>query len=651
MGRILLLPEAVASQVAAGEVVERPSSVVKELVENSLDAGARQIEVAIRRGGTAMIRVADDGAGMDRDDALLCLERHATSKLRTGRDLAAVATLGFRGEAVPSIASVSRFRLLTREPAALAGTEVLVHGGKIEAVREAGAAPGTVVEARTLFYNLPARRKFLRAEATEAAHVERQLQLLAVGHPRVGFTFRRDERLVFQLPPAADLLERIRDLLGPAVVNELLPTAPASGGPSQISNFKSQIPGGIRTVSGFIGRAGVSRATRADQIVFVNGRAVENVALSQGLREGYHTALMKGRHPLTFLFVEMDPATVDVNVHPAKREVRFREPGAVREVLAGVVRRTLAGARAEWGRSFHQPPLPTTGDHASPTPERTPATARQPDFDEEHPAVFVQALPNAVRPTLDPAVVQVVDDRLSPPGEPPSNPTPSVSLTTALPERTPAPPPPLTAHHSPPTTNPFHILGVLGRLYVLMENDQGLVLVDQHAAHERVLFEELRRRLDAGGVPGQRLLPAVPVDLGPREADWLRTHAGALGRMGIGVESFGPGGSFLLDTLPPFLSGGEPEALLREIIDAGRAAGAPPTVETPGARLRLAEELIAKTVCRHAVKAHDRLRGPELERLLADLLACELPYCCPHGRPTMIQLSYAELEKKFGRRT
>ena len=327
MSRVALLSEAVASQVAAGEVVERPASLVKELVENSLDAQARSIEIAIQRGGIALVRVIDDGHGMDRDDALLCLERHATSKIRTGNDLAAIATLGFRGEALPSIASVSRFRLSTREHGALAGTEILVAGGRIETVRDAGDAPGTSIEVRSLFYNLPARRKFLRAEATEAAHVEAQLHLLAIAHPAVRFVYLRDGRTIFQMPAVTRLLDRIRDLNGEEAAGELIAIdVPA------INGLK---------ISGFLGRAGVSRSTRSGQRVFINGRAVDNGIVGQALREGYHTALMKGRYPVSYLFIEMDPAEVDVNVHPAKREVRFRAPGVVREALVTAVRRTL----------------------------------------------------------------------------------------------------------------------------------------------------------------------------------------------------------------------------------------------------------------------------------------------------------------------
>ena len=270
MGLIQLLPDAVASQVAAGEVVERPASVVKELVENALDAGARHVEVAIQRGGSALVRVRDDGRGMDRPDALMCLERHATSKLRSGADLAAIATLGFRGEAVPSIASVSKFRLATREPHALAGTEVIVHGGKVISVRDAGDAAGTTVEARALFFNLPARRKFLRSEQTESAHVEALLHALALGHEGVGFTFLRDGREVFRVPPAARLADRVRDLLGADALAELTPCPPSDAGAA------------IR-VRGFVGRPGVSRATRAAQLVFVNGRPVENPTVSHAV--------------------------------------------------------------------------------------------------------------------------------------------------------------------------------------------------------------------------------------------------------------------------------------------------------------------------------------------------------------------------------
>src|SRR5206468_2236945 len=355
MGRIRLLSDTVASQVAAGEVVERPASVVKELIENSIDAGARKIEILIRRGGISLVRVVDDGCGMDRDDALLSLERHATSKIRSAADLRAVSTLGFRGEALPSIASVSRFRLTTREPNALAGTEIIVNGGKIDIVRDGGEAPGTQVEVRSLFYNVPARRKFLRSENTETRNIEHQLHLQAIGHANVAFMFGRDDRVVFQLPATDSLTDRIRDLYGNDLLAQLLPI-----GETDSSQIK---------ITGLIGQAGLSRQTRSQQLVFVNGRAIESPIITAAIREGYHTALMKGQYPVTLLFLELHPGTVDVNVHPAKREVRFRDPTAVREAIARCIHETLEAGRAAWQERFRAPPTAAPGDATKTAPD------------------------------------------------------------------------------------------------------------------------------------------------------------------------------------------------------------------------------------------------------------------------------------------
>ena len=603
MSRIALLSEKVASQVAAGEVIERPASVVKELVENSIDAGAGKIEVTIRRGGISLLHVSDDGIGMDRDDALLCLERHATSKLRTGADLAAISTLGFRGEALPSIASVSRFSLTTREHGAVAGTEVVVNGGKIESVRDGGGPPGTHIEVRSLFFNLPARRKFLRAETTEASHIEHQVHLQAIGHPHIGFVFVQSERVSRQLPATANLLDRIRDLHGTEMSAQLL-----------------ELPGetisGI-TIRGFIGKPGVSRSSRAQQLVFLNGRAVENSTVSFALREGYHTALMKGQHPVTFLFIEMDPAAADVNVHPAKREVRFRDPASVREAVAETTRRTLENSRGMWTKTFSQPAKPDRGI-------RVPA---------DEPTAEPAPLASQPVPDLIPAAEQVAlrHDWSALPLQPAAPRSPSEA---AVPR----------SDSAQQRGGDFRILGVLGRLYVLMENASGLVLVDQHAAHERILFEELRRRMEEQGVPAQRLLMPLTIQLSPRDADWILQNLATLQKMGIGIEPFGAS-TFKVDALPQFLrAGSDPLSLLRDIIDELRETSAHTS------RLRLGEDVIATTVCRHAVKANDYLREPELVRLIQDLLRCELPYCCPHGRPTMIELSYSELEKKFGRK-
>ena len=632
MPRIALLPEHVASQVAAGEVVERPASVVKELVENSLDAGSTRIEVSIRRGGSGSLRVVDDGFGMDRDDALLCLERHATSKIRTGADLASIQTLGFRGEALPSIASVSRFRLATRERGALVGTEVLVNGGRIETVRDCGEMEGTQIDVRSLFFNLPARRKFLRTEQTESSHVEQQLQLQAIGHPKVGFVFLNEERVVFQLPSGQSLHERIRDLCGATLAKELL----------EVPEFCTDDIG----VRGFIGRAGLSRSTRQQQIVFLNGRAIENVTLSHSLREGYHTALMKGQHPVTFLFIEMDPAAVDVNVHPAKREVRFRDPATIRESVVEAIRRTLESDRGQWSATFTSKPADSTSSPPVPRPANLPHAQALP---QETPALIPQREQTALRrdwstlplqPTVSPLPSAPAS---SPPAFAPPSAPPQGARTEVQPSLNSQP---STLNQSLPPANgggTFKLLGVLGKLYVLMENANGLVLVDQHAAHERILFEEMRRRMEQQGVPTQRLLLPITLEVSPKDSDWIRQHLDLLERAGLGLEAFGPN-TFKLDALPTFLRPSDPSQLLREIIDDLREAS------IQASKLRLGEEMIAKTVCRHAVKANDFLREPELVRLIQDLLACELPYCCPHGRPTMIQMSYGELEKKFGRK-
>ena len=382
MNRIRLLPEQVANQIAAGEVIERPASVVKELVENSLDAQATHVTVEIQAGGRSLVRVADDGFGMSRDDALLCLERHATSKIRRAEDLAAIATMGFRGEALPSIASVSRFTLTTRERDSQSpeGTQVIIHGGKILEVKAAGSAPGSAVEVRQLFFNLPARRKFLRTEETESAHIQHYLTLAALAYPEVAFNFQRDGRLVWQLPAVkigsdasarlAALRERLRALYGneqKLLTLDYFAKIASSAEPEDSLAAASDF--GSRTSDfhlwGFIGAPGVSRSTREDQHLFVNRRPVENRGLNFALLEGYHTALMKGRYPVACLFLEIDPAAVDVNIHPAKREVKFHREAEVRRLVAQGVRQTLLdfhASKPEPGSpkptgQFTQPPV------------------------------------------------------------------------------------------------------------------------------------------------------------------------------------------------------------------------------------------------------------------------------------------------------
>lgn len=629
MGKIRLLPEALASQVAAGEVVERPASVVKELVENSIDAGATNIEIRVQRGGIALIRVTDDGSGMNRDDALMCLERNATSKIRTKEDLAAIHTLGFRGEAMPSIASVSKFRLTTREPDALTGTEVIVNGGRIASVKDCGEPPGTQIEVRSLFYNLPARRKFLRTETTEYSHLEHVLKTQAIAHEKIRFSLVRDERLAFQLPATTSLRERIGGLVGDDLAGRLLEIEPTT--------HKNV------TVRGFIGPPGMGRSDKRQQLSFLNGRPVEAAIISRGLREGYHTALMKGQYPVTFLFIETDPSAVDVNVHPAKREVRFHDGFAVQDAIIGAVQRTLRErmTRPVSGVGF-------TGNTPAPEPEPRslivqdellPAHDRYQlrkdwgDFPKTDPAPAQQPLFTTLERQRAEASRDETREGLV---------TDSTLLSPPLSPPPPSPEPAPEVDHKPKAGD-YRLIGVLGKLYVLLEGKEGLVLMDQHAAHERVLFEEMKRRMETEGVPSQRLLTPIMVDLPPRDFDLISRNLETLNKLGLSAEPFG-GNTLKIDALPVFLKSDDPESFLNDVINEIRSSS------DRMSALRLGEDMIATTVCRHAVKANDPLHEKELQKLLEDLLVCDMAYCCPHGRPTLIQINYAELERKFGRR-
>jgi DNA mismatch repair protein MutL len=665
VNRIKLLSEQVANQIAAGEVVERPASVVKELVENSLDADAIKIIVEIGAGGRSLIRVTDDGFGMSRDDALLCLERHATSKIQRAEDLASIATMGFRGEALPSIASVSRFTLTTRERESDSpeGTQILIAGGKISEVKAAGSATGTSIEVRQLFFNLPARRKFLRTEETEAAHIQHYLTLAALAFPEVAFTFVKDGRNVWQLAAVKSaaatssrieaLRERFRALLG----NEkLLPVnfsasleenfqpeeteisfETALPEKSEIQNPKSKI-----RVWGLVGSPGVSRATRDGQFVFVNRRPVENRGVNYALIEGYHNSLMKGRYPVCCLFLEIDPAAVDVNIHPAKREVKFHREFEIRKFVAQAVKETLLAfhgqeskVQSPKSKVIEQTELQTTPEFSA------PALPNFPEKLKPSPTIPAQISPAAQTP-----LKMGFSSALPPKVETPKPPT---EIHSAFGIRHSAIEKPSTLDARPSTCAtpllnvPLRLVGVVGRLYVLLESDRGLVLLDQHAAHERILFEQMLTRLEQNSfAPSQKLLLPETIELPPRDAQFLREQLVVLTKLGVGLSEFGER-TFLLDALPPFVKAADPRRFVFDLVDELRAAGREVNLA------RLGEHTVAKTVCHHAVKANDPLGGAELENLVEDLRRCAMPYTCPHGRPTLIEMNYRELEKKFGR--
>jgi DNA mismatch repair protein MutL len=631
MNRIRLLPEHVANQIAAGEVIERPASVLKELLENSLDAGATQVDVQIGAGGRSLVAVTDNGCGMSKDDALLCLERHATSKLRDSDDLDHIASYGFRGEAIPSIASVSKFRLRTREPDALAGTELIIDGGKLRDVHEVGLASGTQIEVRSLFFNLPARRKFLRTEATESAHIRHVMLLAGLARPDIGFTLVMDDQPPQRWIPGEDLRQRLISIFGADWINLVVPIEAATG---------------ELRLHGFIGKPGISRAARTEELFFINRRPVENRTLHFGLLEGYHNSLMKGRYPVAVLFLEMDPSGVDVNIHPAKREVRFHDDFTLRHFVVKSVQDALKDYTGNPAAkfTFDHPtvavatgvPVPSGGPGASLAIEATVSppggTTSRSSGPLESGLNSKEIIPGDASPVAD--LRTTGRSSLQVENQP----------TLALPED----PVPLRLgprDNEPLVTNRLglRVVGCVAHLYIVAESPEGMVLIDQHAAHERVLFEQMLKRMSLQDPASQQLLFPVTLEFLPREADFLLAQIDTLQQAGVGITRFGPA-SFLVDALPAMVKPRDVAEFIRTVITDLQQEGG----ETRKGR-RLSEEVVAKTVCRHAVKANDALKPAEWDMLLHDLLACDLPYTCPHGRPTMIQLSLAELEKKFGR--
>ncbi|MBG7608092.1 MAG: DNA mismatch repair endonuclease MutL [Verrucomicrobia bacterium] len=489
---VKVLPDILASQVAAGEVVERPASVVKELVENSIDAGAKSVLVDIEKGGVALIRVSDDGSGMVREDALLSLERHATSKLRTSQDLAAITTMGFRGEAVPSIASVAKFRMVTRRAEDVSGTEIIVDGGKLRDVRDAGGAPGTVIEARSLFFNMPARRKFMRAETTEAAHVEQQLRLHALAAPGVRFRFRKDDRVVFDLPGVARTVDRVRQLVGNAIGGELV-AVPECMGP------------GI-SVTGFVLPAQHARKGRRHQFVFLNGRPIEDAAVSKGLAEGFRGNIQEGLHPAAWLWLEVEPQLVDVNVHPAKKEVRFHRPYEIRDLISQAV-----------------------GESLRPVPAKTPEPEETPSWQSAAPATSSGPLFHSQQPEL---VIEA----------------------------------PATENPSPKNNGPdFRLIGMLQERYVILESSDGLVLFDPKAARERILFERMGKARKAG-METQNLLVPILTELDPRDLDLLLREKLSLLEAGLEIEAFG-GNTLQIRSVPGCVEIADPKSFLDDILE------------------------------------------------------------------------------------
>ena len=605
--RIHRMDDVLASQVAAGEVVERPASVVKELVENSIDAGARCVRVEVRRGGISLIKVSDDGCGMSRQDALLCLERHATSKLLCYDDLCAVSQLGFRGEALPSIASVAHLRITTRRPQDVEGTMVACDGGEMAPPVSAGCAPGTVIEVSNLFFNTPVRRRFLKGDDTEAAHAEHQTLLHALAFPTIRFILQRDGRTVFDTPATGDLRSRIADLLGRELAASLMRIRPTIGP-------------GVR-VSGYLAPPGEAKRTRRLQFVFLNGRPIEDKLVSRAVRDGYG-GMPAGVHPALFLYLEVDPGLVDVNVHPAKREVRFRRPGDVVTAVLDAVTATLAG-------------------HARGTEEDAP-----PHSEPQEPP---PAPPLVLKPVLQPVQGSLGLPAAKPsagtasPAPRPTTPPPAVLPPTPAPTAEPAASSPTRAGETPAPLPPppgFSFLGPVGGEFALFEGREGLVFLNPQAARERILFEQLMRCRKQSPAVQDLLLPLL-LELDPRELPTAREMLPTLSQAGFRLSFFGRT-TLRIESLPALLSAADAKALLTDLIHSA-ARGELRTNRGIHPFEPYARRLAQRTASR---ETPDLTPSAALS-LLAALLRCEIPYCTPSGKPTLVPLTSTELQRKF----
>jgi DNA mismatch repair protein MutL len=604
MPDIRILPDRVANQIAAGEVIERPAAVVKELVENALDAGATRIEVEFSHGGRSLMRVEDNGSGMTRDNALLALERHATSKIAEATDLDRLASFGFRGEALPSIASVSRFSLQTRALGTDVGTEVVVNGGRMVHVRDCGRPVGTRIEVAHLFNSVPARRKFLKRDETEAAHIVAGVRLYALAFPQVAFVLIEDGRVIFRSPECPALVDRIGEIFGRQIAADLIP----------IDAVETDM-----SLTGLIGRPGVGRGTRHEMIAFVNRRPVDSRTLNYALIESYHESLPKGRYPLAFVFFDLDPAAVDVNVHPAKREVRFRSEPAVRSF---VIRSLLSRLREATDHT-------RSGGGALPM---APSSA----FSLER------------LPRLDPGPATVGDSgRVTVPPPAAVAPVPPVLTWRPVASAPLSGPPAFSASASGPMASPagggpatWRWVGTAHGAYGVFETPAGLVLVDRRAAHERIWFERLQDEFRADGVASQRLLLPVPVELDPVASALLIDRQRFLHRYGFEIEEFGRN-FFRIEAVPTWLEPADAEGFVRDLLGAMRDG------RLPESNVDLAREELARLAAGKAVRLPESAGAADWQALVAQLFACRAPHLSPAGRATHVELSHGELARRF----
>ena len=609
--KIRILPEVLCNQISAGEVVERPASVIKELLENSLDAGADEIRVEIEKGGKRLIRVSDNGCGMSQDDAFLALERHATSKINTSEDLFALHSFGFRGEALPSIAAVSRLTLQTREEEQAEGWSIYVEGGTVRRAEAAGLSRGTCIEVRDLFFNTPARRKFLRRDDTETSHIADVVSKLALAHPGVHMRLQNQGRTILEAYRHDTLEARIAAVLGRSLLKELQ-TISHEGGDGL-------------TLHGFIGSPDCTRSTTGHMYSYVNGRYIRDRVIQHAILDGYRNLLLKGRYPVVVLFLEIDPALVDVNVHPTKHEVRFRDQGLVHDFVSQAVRSNLRPA--EWLQV-----------------DRTAA---------EEPGPIASALPVADKTTLPP-----VPGAPELPLEVQHRERVQESLETYAGRSFQAASSPVYHASSSPgqvspseTSNPsepggffgsLQILGQYHNSYIICQDGNDLVLIDQHAAHERIGFEKLKKQWRSGAVERQQLLFPTVFEVDFREKDSLQQHLPDLLKFGFEVEPFG-GNSFALQGIPALLKDVDSVELLRDVAAELGQHSASHLIEDA------VDRLLILMACHGMVRANQSLMRPEMLALLRELDQVDFKTHCPHGRPVMKRLVLTEIEKMFKR--
>lgn len=589
MGKIHVLSEQVANKIAAGEVIERPASIVKELVENSLDAGADRIEIEIKHGGKSLIRVADNGFGMSVEDSQLALQRHATSKIEKAEDLDRIASFGFRGEALPSIAAVSRFTLQTRTADGASGTELVVEGGGLVKAKECSTAAGTVIEVRDLFFNTPARRKFLKQDTTEFGHILDTVTCLALANLQVRFVLNSDSKTVLDLVPTRELSARAAAIFGDDWAKQTLPV-------------QNEIP--YAKLSGLIGKPSLASGNRAQQFLFINRRWVRAYGLSYGLQAGYHGLLMQHQFPAAILFLDLNPQYVDVNVHPTKQQVRLSHE----TVIKTMIEHTVAEALKESGDLV--PSLREKDEGSSAAFQGT--RFQEPTFGfEERMASHREPLKVAEAVVLDAVVPKV--DAFKP-----------LEIGKRL--------------------RITRVLGQVHRTYILAETEEGYVVVDQHAAHERVIFEALMKNFDTGLPAIQGLLMEEVLELHPRQVEILKKKLPFLAKLGFEIELFGER-AFVVRGLPAILKDENPVTIIRQFVD-----------ETEVGRMQTGlkgaqEDVAAMIACkRKSVKAADPLTLPAMQGLLEQLACCKNPFNCPHGRPSIMKYSLSDLEKQFKRK-